>query len=303
MRRLHHPLALSLLVAVLAAGCSVHSLDYLNTGYTPAPPLPPVGPVNVGPPDAGAARDAPLAPDRASAPADQPPAPPPPVDMAPPRPVDMGGVPDAAPAVAAEVFLIVGADPVSPADGVLERYLRARGLRVTTVQDQVLGTVDTALADLIVISSTISPGNVGARFRDVVKPVVVSDPLLYDDMGMVQSTVNMGVNRGIEPNVTTLTIDTPASPLAARLSGNVAIASRATSVGWGVPNANAIRVASLFGMQARVAVMAYDTGQRMPELVAPARRVGFFLADQSANVLNREGFALLDAAIDWALSR
>ena len=72
---------------------------------------------------------------------------------------------------------------------------------------------------------------------------------------------------------------------------------------WGVPNANAIRVASLVGQSARVAVLGYETGQRMPELVAPARRVGLFLSDQSASVLSNEGFALFDAAIAWALSR
>jgi hypothetical protein len=302
MRRLHHLLTLPILLAALTAGCSIHSLDYLNAGYTADPPLPPEVPARVDPPDAAVSPDTLTAGDRAAAPSPPADRPLPSVDTAPPPP-DAGPIADAAPASPREVFLIVGALPASAADAVLERHMRSLGLRVTTVEDDVLGTVDTALADLIVISATVQVMNVGARFRDVAKPVLVGEPLLYDDMGMVSTTVNMGVNRGLENNVTSLSIVTPASQLAASLSGNVAIATQATTVSWGVPNASAIRVASLIGMPIRVALFAYETGQRMPELTAPARRVGLFLSDQSASVLSPQGFALLDAAITWALAR
>jgi hypothetical protein len=296
MRRL---LSLLACAAAVTAGCSVHSLDYLSSGYTPDPPLPPEAPVNPVPRDGGAYPDAP-------APAEVAPLPPPAPDAAPAdqgQPADTGGIPDAADAAPAEIFFIVGDSPLSPADTVIERHLRTKGLRVVPVVDDVLAVVDTGPASLILISSTVSVMEVGARFRDVAKPVVVAEPLLYDDMGMVESMVAMGVNRGTEPMVTTLTIVDSESPLAARLTGNVVVARVATTVSWGVPNANAIRVASLFGQVARVAVLGYETGQQMPSLVAPARRVGLFLSDQSASVLTSEGFALFDAAIAWALSR
>jgi hypothetical protein len=301
MRRLLSPILV--LIAAAGAACSVHSLDYLSSGYTPDPPLPPEMPGDPPPRDAGSSPDVPAS-------IQTPPAPPPP-DAAPAldqaRPADVA---DAAPQPDTidappppEVFFIVGASPLSPGDAVIERHLRAQGLRVVPVVDEVLASVDTGRASLVLISSSVSVMNVGARFRDVAKPVVVAEPLLYDDMGMVQSMVGMGVNRGIEMNVTTLSIVDATHPLAASLRGNVVIARMATTVSWGTPNASGIRVASLFGQASRVALMAYDTGARMPELIAPARRVGLFLSDQSAGVLTTEGFALFDAAIAWALSR
>jgi hypothetical protein len=287
--------------AACVAGCSVHSLDYLSSGYSPDPPLPPEEPASPAPRDAGAYPDAP-APDLPP----RPPAPDAAADL--PRAGDLadaGSAPDAQADAGPgpEVFFIVGEVPLSPADDVLDRHLRARGLRVVTVLDDALAMVDTGRAALIFISSTASTMLVGARFRDVAKPVVVAEPLLYDDMGMVESMVATGVNRGTEPMVTTLSIVDPAHPIAARLTGNVVIAREATTVSWGIPNANAVRVASLFGQMARVALLAYEAGQAMPELVAPARRVGLFLSTESASVLTTEGFALFDGAIDWALSR
>jgi hypothetical protein len=295
-----------LLLACLlgVAACSVHSLDYLG-GYGSAPATRTDGPSGTPlPPE----RDASPPPDAArpdAAPADLPP---PLADAAAPDagppPAD-ADAPDSSPAADAAqptVFFIVGASPLSPGDTVIERHLRLRGLRVLPVVDEVLGTVDTGSGALIFVSQTARVGNVGARFRDVARPVIVAEPLLYDDMGMVDSTVAMGVNRDLEMNVTTLRIDSPGDPRAAGLSGNVAIVTAASLAGWGTPNMAATRVASLLGQPEKVAIFTYDTGAAMPELAAPARRIGLFLSDQGAAVLNPQGFALLDAAINWALS-
>jgi hypothetical protein len=206
-------------------------------------------------------------------------------------------------AAAATVYLIVGAQPLSAGDSALDRLLRGRGLRVVVVVDNLLNTVDTVSAALVIISETTAPARVGARFREVARPVIVAEPLLYDDMGMVDATAAMGQNRDLDRNVTTLRIDSPGDPLAAGLQGNVAVVNIASEAGWGTPNAAATRIASLLGAANKVALFTYEAGAPMPELTAPARRVGLFVSDQAAPVLNRNGSALLDAAITWALSR
>ena len=254
-------------------------------------------------PDAGRPPDALPRPDAAPPPIPQA------VDAARPAPdmgapADTGGAPvDVGPLVAPEVYLIVGAMPLSAADSVLERHLRGLGLRVSPVVDDLLGTVDTARAALIFISATVGVMNIGQRFREAPQPVVVAEPLLYDDMGLVEAIMQMGINRGTQMGETTLRIDRPDSPLAASLMGDVVVASQATQVSWGAPSASAIRVASLFGEPGRVAILAYEAGAAMFGLTAPARRVGFFLSEGTANVLNRDGFALLDATVSWALGR
>jgi hypothetical protein len=174
---------------------------------------------------------------------------------------------------------------------------------VVSVADDLLGTVDTGGAALIFISNSVATDSVGARFRDVAKPVVLAEPLLYDDMGLVDSMVAMGINRGVDPNLTSVQIETPATPLAAGLQGSVVILSRASDMSWGTPNGNAVRVASLPGQPTRLAIFGYEAGAQMPELVAPARRVGLFLSGTNATLLTAQGFALVDAAITWALQR
>jgi hypothetical protein len=78
--------------------------------------------------------------------------------------------------------------------------------------------------------------------------------------------------------------------------------SASSSFTWGNPNANAARIATLVGDATKFVIFGYDNMAPMvgPNLDAPARRVGFFLTDLTANSLNAEGNSLFDAALRWA---
>ena len=55
-------------------------------------------------------------------------------------------------------------------------------------------------------------------------------------------------------------------------------------------------------MPGRAVVFAYERGAPMPGLpAAPARRVGLFLQNYTAEVMSDAGWALFDAAIAWAM--
>ena len=49
-----------------------------------------------------------------------------------------------------------------------------------------------------------------------------------------------------------------------------------------------------------IAIFAYDTGESMVSMNAPARRVGFFPAKDTFNSLTTDGWRLFDAAVKWA---
>ena len=70
-----------------------------------------------------------------------------------------------------------------------------------------------------------------------------------------------------------------------------------------MPNANAVTVARPVGQPSRAAIFAYEKGSIMPGLVAPGRRVGFFLEDATAASLTTQGRALFDAAMRWVTGR
>ena len=102
---------------------------------------------------------------------------------------------------------------------------------------------------------------------------------------------------------TQVSIVNAAHPLAAGLSGTVAAVSPAANFTWGIPNANAAVVARPIGQPGRAAIFAYEKGASMPGLVAPGRRVGFFLEDATASSLTTQGRALFDAAVRWSTGR
>jgi hypothetical protein len=271
------PLWLCAAVLLLQAACSMRSLDQLGSASGPPPPADAAGP-----------------PDLA---VDQP---------VPPSDLDgnmMNTTPDArvdTPApVSKQVFFIVGNVSLSPADGAIQKRLSDRGLDVSLVDDGEVAGVDTTGAALIVISKTARTAAVGVRFRTSPQPVMLWDQSLYDEMGLVDAIDGRG---GITPNLRNVRIDAEGSPLAAGLRGQPAVMMNFGDLGWGMPGTGAVVIASLPGQQNQAAIFCYETGARMAALNAPARRLGFFLTETSANGLTPEGWALFEAALTWSLA-
>ena len=52
----------------------------------------------------------------------------------------------------------------------------------------------------------------------------------------------------------------------------------------------------------RAVVFAYEAGDAMPGLTAPARRVFFFASAGAARELTADGWRLFDAAVRWIVS-
>jgi hypothetical protein len=129
----------------------------------------------------------------------------------------------------------------------------------------------------------------------VAVPVIVIEPALFDNMGMT------GGDDFGEDNGTQVTIVMAGHPMAAGLTGNVAVLTMTATLSWGAPSAAAQRVASFSGMAGRATIFGYNKGAAMAMGMAPARRVGFFAGEPAAARLTDNGKKLLDAAIDWAL--
>ncbi len=164
---------------------------------------------------------------------------------------------------------------------------------MTAVGDAASTTADAAGKQVVVISSTVSSGNVGTKFRSVTIPVLTWEHALWDDLGMTAAAGTQVSGQ------TSVAIVTPGSPLAAGLTGTVAVSTTTDTLPQGVPGAAAVIVARLPGTTT-ASDFAYDTGAAMPGLAAPARRVGLFLGDNTAAIFTANGWALFDAAVTWA---
>jgi hypothetical protein len=204
----------------------------------------------------------------------------------------------------------VGSSNLGTGDAAVKTRLENLGYTVTVqVSNNGLLTSQADGKAVVVISSTVNDGNVTNKFRHVAVPVVVWEPLVFDDMGMTGTTSN--THFGTLASQTQVNIVTPSHPMAAGLSSGapVPVASPSSTFAWGKTTANAVKIAALVSDATKFPIFGYDAGVNMPGadgvsagLDAPSRRVALFMSDTTAasNFGNTNGGLLFDAAIRWA---
>lgn len=205
--------------------------------------------------------------------------------------------------------LYLGNNPDSNAgDQVIIGHLENRGFQVTTVDDN---DSDTSQADgktLIVISSTVSSGNVADKFTLSAVPIINWEEALMDDLLLTGDSGSEPDHHGTTGGQTVLDIVNATHPLAAGLSaGPQPVYSTGQTVSWGFPDdnaANAIIIATVAANTNQVAIFAYEKGATLYDAFtkAPERRVATFLNGDSTTALTGAGLKLVDAAINWALN-
>jgi hypothetical protein len=207
-----------------------------------------------------------------------------------------GFIPDTPPPRPAALF-VVGAIPLPAADTIIQARLTVKGYDVTLVKDSNLASITSVTAAVVVISSTVTPGNVTTKFRNTATPIMVYAPSLFANMGFVDGSL---LSQGSTLlTFSSLDVNSTAGELAAGLSGTVAVLQAATNMGYGVPNSRAVAVATIPNSSTACGIFAYDAGAQMYNVVAPARRVGFALAANNTVALTADGWWLFDAALAW----
>ncbi|MEE6295692.1 beta-N-acetylglucosaminidase domain-containing protein [Georgenia wangjunii] len=155
-------------------------------------------------------------------------------------------------------------------------------------------TEDAAGKAAVVVSESVSSGDVGTKFRDVDVPVAAWEHFVYDDMAMADAP-NLAFNS------TDVEITGADHPIAVGLSGTVGIYQREGIAGYGTPSDEADVIAIVPGVPEQATVFAYDAGDAMIGMDAPARRLGLPYVDDAVGVLTPEGQAMFDAAMLWLI--
>jgi len=195
-------------------------------------------------------------------------------------------------------LFVTGSTTLTLSDYYIKARLENLGFTVTVKDGTNAATADANSQSLVVISSTVSPASVGTKFRNVAVPVVTWESGLFSNMGMTTTATK---DYGTANRQTQIQIINATHPLASGLSGTITVYNANNTVSWGKPNANAAKVATVVGDSTKISIFGYATGSTMPGLTAPAKRVGLFLFDTSANNLNGNGWSLFDAAVNWAI--
>ena len=201
------------------------------------------------------------------------------------------------------VLLVVRKEGKSLAyDQQIEQHLTARGFTVT-LYDQYQPAARAKDFDLVVLSSTVRSRDLLGAYRDTPVPLVTWESDLLDDMGMSGKRPDTDFGKTDKQHALWL-VNAP-HPLAAGLpAGIVNVYVKNAPMNWGKPGLGASIIATLAGEPEKVAIFGYEKGATMDyEMLAPARRVMFFLDNETFDNLTPEGCKLFDAAIDWALAR
>ncbi|MBI5916085.1 MAG: HYR domain-containing protein [Bacteroidetes bacterium] len=192
-------------------------------------------------------------------------------------------------------LFVVGSTTLNASDAAVKSRLESLGYTVTVKDDKASATTDATGKGLVILSSTCKSDEVKAKFRNVTVPVINYESQLMDHMKMTT-----GSNLGTSGSISQIVIQTPSHDMAAGLTGTVTVFSLSGTVTWGNPTAAAVRIGYVPGNSGRAMIFGYETGAAMAGINAPARRVGFFLHDNTATNLNANGLKLFDAAVFWA---
>ncbi len=209
-----------------------------------------------------------------------------------------GSQPPVDPPCNTNILFVVGNTNLNNGDLAIKNRLIANGYAVHLVEDDASQTSDADGKGLVIISSTTNSTKVKTKFRDVQVPVLTWEGWIYDDMNMTMGIE--GTDYGIHHD-NDLDIADPSHPIAAGLSGEIKVYDYNDELNYGKPASSADVIAYVDNDPTRPLIFAYEKGEGMIGMNAPARRIGFFLRDNGADRMTSDGWKLFDAAVEWAL--
>ena len=157
--------------------------------------------------------------------------------------------------------------------------------------------------DLIIISESVDAVDVGTKYRYADIPLLTFENDLLGELGM--TGLKNGRDYGTDDEQRFLWLVNAPHPLAAGLAAGIenVLGDEHCKMNWGKPGLGAVTIATLRGEPDKAAIFAYEKGATMnEEFLAPARRVSFFLWQDTFEQLRPEGLALFRAAVLWAVS-
>lgn len=197
-----------------------------------------------------------------------------------------------------DALLIVGNTTLSVGDLAVKTRLETLGFDVAVELASTSTTASANGKDLIVISSTVTSNDVTTKFTNVAVPLINWEPALMDDLKLTTSSASTTTNA---TKIQIISSGVGHSLAGGLPLGQVTVYSANDKITHtSNAGANAIRVGATSGNANNLTIFGYEQGVTMVGgVVAPARRVGFFLQDLGPSLLTSNGFVLFDAAIRW----
>lgn len=210
-------------------------------------------------------------------------------------------IPTAEAQSAPRLALVTRTNPAPGSDEPYMEHLRDRGWNVTLVTDDRIRDVGRSAVsgyDLVLVSSSVFPSRIESRLRDAPEPIIVAEHSLFPAFGL---TASGSSNWGFTTASRKLNIVDPNHPIAAGLSGQIFVSTKAKPMNFGRAGSDAYVIAKAKDSNSQDVIFAYDRGDRLANgQVANGPRVAIYMNQKHPGFANRDGWALFDAAAEWA---
>src|SRR5258708_25659336 len=170
-------------------------------------------------------------------------------------------------------------------------YLKSLGFVVTTANESTPVEASNG-QDLIIISETVDAVDVSQKYRYVMIPLLTFENDLLGELGM--TGLKNGKDYGTEDEQRFMWLVNAPPPLAAGVSARIqkVLDDEHCKMNCGQPSLTAVTIATVRGEPEKASIFAYEKEATMNgEFLAPARRVSFFLWQNTFLRLRPHGLA------------
>ncbi|NUE93916.1 hypothetical protein [Acinetobacter seifertii] len=187
-------------------------------------------------------------------------------------------------------------------DLAIKKYLQSKGYQVE-VLDQSISPNTLKNTDLVIISSTVASKNLQSGWRQLPLPLMTWENDYLDDLAMTGKRINTDFGE-VEKERYLWLVNAP-HPLSAQLpAGTLNVYKAQAPMSWGKPGLGATIIATIYGQPEKVAIWGYEKGATMDyESLAPAKRLMFFLNNDTFTNLSDDGLKLFDSSIEWLTNK
>jgi hypothetical protein len=185
---------------------------------------------------------------------------------------------------------------LTPGESAVRSHLLAAGYQVVVADDGTVTLGDTTSKAFALVSSGVDSTIFGTRLRTATVPIWIAKPFLFDDYGLTGSRAGVDYDSKV---ATSVTITAVGHPMAAGRTGTVQIQTGNNRVSWGHPPASATVVA-LAGADATIFTIAAGALLANGQPAAGCR-LTFPLFNNAPTTFTAHGWALFDAAAEWAV--
>ncbi|UCE53207.1 MAG: hypothetical protein JSV31_28780, partial [Desulfobacterales bacterium] len=196
-----------------------------------------------------------------------------------------------------KALFVVGHHRLNSSDRAIKRHLESKGFKVSVKKDKYARTRDAHDKDLIFISETAHSKRVNIKSLDKDVPIICSEPRLFDDLGMTGPHHGIDYGHARREKYIHMVDDGDFLPESFTQDKDVKVSYKKSKMGWGVPGNGAIRVATLPRSEEKCTIFAYNRN-----VVAPAKRIAYFLYGSAAKLQTPAGWELFNAVVDWAVA-